>query len=59
MNCKVLSKLIESEKSGWMADAVLLTADDGSTALQTMKDEMDAGRDIQFGWTPADGRLAG
>lgn len=37
INCKVIAKLIESEKDGLFANAVILTADDGTTAVQTMK----------------------
>ena len=48
INCKVLAKLIESEKVGRFANAVILTADDGTTAVQMMKDEMSAGREIHF-----------
>lgn len=48
INCKVIAKLIESEKDGLFANAVILTADDGTTAVQTMKDEMAAGRQIHF-----------
>ena len=48
INCKVLAKLIESEKVGKFANAVILTADDGTTAVQMMKDEMSAGREIHF-----------
>ena len=48
INCKVLAKLIESEKVGRFANAAILTADDGTTAVQMMKDEMSAGREIHF-----------
>lgn len=50
LNCKVITRLIESEKGGdgWLSNAVILTADDGTTAVQTMRDEMSAGRAIHF-----------
>lgn len=50
MNCKVIARLIDSEKGGdgWLSNAVILTADDGTTAVQTMRDEIAAGREIHF-----------
>lgn len=48
MNCKIASRLIESEKTGLFADATILTADDGTTALECMRSELSAGRQIDF-----------
>ena len=40
--------MIESEKTGLFANAVILTADDGTTAVQTLKEELSAGRHLDF-----------
>eukprot|EP01035_Chromulina_nebulosa_P032072 gene32072-biopygen20655 len=48
MNIKVLVRLIESEKSGPFANAILLTADDGATAVEQLRTEMAAGRAVHF-----------
>ena len=48
MNVKVMRKFIESEKDGPFAGAVILTADDGSTALEVLREEMVAGRRVHF-----------
>ena len=46
MNCKVVSKLIENEKEGVFAGATLLTADDGTTAVEQLRMEQAAGRPV-------------
>ena len=48
MNCKVVSKLIEGESDGVFAAAALLTADDGSTAVELLRSELSAGRAVHF-----------
>ena len=41
-------RLIESEKEGIFANATLLTADDGTTAVELLRNEMAAGRAVHF-----------
>ena len=48
MNVKVVARLIENEKVGPFANAVLLTADDGATAVEQLRGEMAAGRPVHF-----------
>eukprot|EP01035_Chromulina_nebulosa_P069316 gene69316-biopygen17506 len=48
LNCKVVARLIESEKAGDFANATLLIADDGATAVHQLRSEMSAGRVIHF-----------
>ena len=48
MNLKVLIRLIESEKEGLFANAVVLTADDGTTAIETLQQQTSAGRQVHF-----------
>ena len=48
MNVKVVAKLIEGEKVGVFANATLLTADDGTSAVEQLKNEMAAGRAVHF-----------
>ena len=48
MNVKVVVRLIESEKEGVFANATLLTADDGTTAVEQLRSEMTAGRVVHF-----------
>ena len=48
MNVKVVVRLIESEKEGIFANATLLTADDGTTAVEQLRTEMAAGRAVHF-----------
>ena len=48
LNCKVVSKLIEGEKEGVLANATLLTADDGTTAVEQLRTEKSAGRTVHF-----------
>ena len=48
MNVKVVVRLIESEKEGIFANATLLTADDGTSAVKQLRNEMAAGRAVHF-----------
>ena len=48
LNIKVVVRLIESEKAGPFANATLLTADDGATAVEQLRTEMAAGRAVHF-----------
>ena len=48
MNVKVVVKLIESERVGAFANTTLLTADDGTTAVEQLRNEMAAGRAVHF-----------
>ena len=48
INVKVLTRLIESEKEGVFANAVILTADDGTTAIETLQQQTSAGRQVHF-----------
>ena len=48
MNVKVMKRLIESETDGLFARAVCLAADDGSTAVELLRAEMSAGRQVHF-----------
>ena len=48
LNCKMLAKLIESETAGPFAQATVITADDGATAVEALRTEMDAGREVHF-----------
>jgi hypothetical protein len=48
LNVKVVVRLIESEKEGIFANATLLTADDGTTAVEQLRNEMAAGRAVHF-----------
>ena len=44
----MVARLIESEKAGDFANATLLIADDGATAVQQLRSEMSAGRVVHF-----------
>ena len=46
MNVKVISRLLESEREGVFADAVILTADDGTTAIEALREQTSAGRQV-------------
>ena len=48
MNRKMMAKIISGEKRGRMAGAALLEADDGISAVETLRTEMAAGRKIDF-----------
>ena len=48
LNVKVVVRLIEGEKAGPFANATLLTADDGATAVEQLRTEMAAGRAVHF-----------
>lgn len=37
----MLARIIESERTGAMADAVIVEADDGLTAIQAVRDNFD------------------
>ena len=44
MNRKLISKIIGGEKRGRLAAAEILEADDGDTALELLRAEMQGGR---------------
>jgi hypothetical protein len=44
----VIVKVIESEKKGPLENARLLEADDGTTAVETLRRELAEGRRIDF-----------
>ena len=48
MNLKIMSKLIESEREGRFASAEILTANDGETAIEILREEMSVGRTVHF-----------
>ena len=48
LNRKIMGKIIGSADSGPFVDAVLLEADDGLTALDVLRSEMAAGRQVHF-----------
>ena len=48
MNVKVVVRLIQDEKVGAFAHATILTADDGTTAIEQLRNEMSAGRQVDF-----------
>ena len=48
MNVKVMKRLIDTEKEGPFAGAIALVADDGLTALEVLRNELNAGRQIHF-----------
>ena len=48
MNRKMIAKIISGEKHGQIAGAALLEADDGISAVETLRSEMAAGRKIDF-----------
>ena len=49
MNRKMMAKIISSEKRcGRLAAAELLEADDGISAVETLRSEMAAGRTVDF-----------
>ena len=43
-----MTRLLESEKEGVFANAVILTADDGTTAIETLQQQTSAGRQVHF-----------
>lgn len=48
LNRKVVLKLIESVKSGPLKNSRLLEADDGTTAVATLRQELSEGRQVNF-----------
>ena len=48
MNRKVMARIIGGEKRGRLAAAELLEADDGVSAVETLRSEMAAGRTVDF-----------
>eukprot|EP01036_Dinobryon_divergens_P028820 gene28820-biopygen23482 len=40
LNCKVVAKIIEGEKVGAFVNAIILTADDGTTAMEQLRSEL-------------------
>lgn len=48
MNVKVVVRLIQGEKVGALSNATILTADDGITAVEQLRNEMSAGRQVDF-----------
>lgn len=46
MNRKIMSKIISSDLSGKFSNCVLLEADDGQTAVETMLREQTEGRRV-------------
>ena len=48
LNRKVVVRLIESEKKGRLKNARLLEADDGTTAVETLRREVSEGRQVDF-----------
>ena len=45
---KIIAKLIESEKEGRLKNARLMETEDGTTALEVLRQEMSEGRQIYF-----------
>ena len=48
LNRKVIMNLIESEKKGPLQNARLLEADDGTSAVETLRRELSEGRQVDF-----------
>ena len=48
MNRKVMARIIGNEKRGRLAMTELLEADDGTSAVETLRAEMAAGRRVDF-----------
>ena len=48
MNRKVMARIISGEKRGRLAVTELLEADDGISAVETLRSEMAAGRTVDF-----------
>ena len=48
LNRKVIVRLIESEKNGRLQNSRLLEADDGTTAVETLRREIAEGRRVDF-----------
>ena len=49
MNRKVMARIINSDSDGRFAGGVdLLEADDGGTAVEILRSEIDAGRKVDF-----------
>ena len=48
LNRKVVVRLIESEKKGRLKNARLLEADDGASAVDTLRRELSEGRQVDF-----------
>jgi len=44
----IVAKLIESEKTGWLRNARILGAEDGTTSIEVMRTEITEGRRIDF-----------
>ena len=42
------AKLIESEKGGWLKNARLMEAEDGTTAVEALRRELQEGRQVDF-----------
>ena len=45
---RMTAKLIESEKGGWLKNARLLEAEDGFTAVEALRRELQEGRQVDF-----------
>ena len=43
-----MSKLLQSEREGRFASAEILTANDGETAIEILKEELFVGRTVHF-----------
>ena len=48
LNRKVIVKIIESEKTGRLKNARILEADDGTTAVEMLRQELCEGRKVDF-----------
>jgi CheY-like chemotaxis protein len=48
MNRKVMARIISGEQRGRLAVIELLEADDGISAVETLRSEMAAGRTVDF-----------
>ena len=48
MNRKVMARIIVGEKRGRLATTELLEADDGTSAVETLREELAAGRRVDF-----------
>ena len=45
---RMTAKLIESEKGGWLKNARLMEAEDGTTAVKVLRRELQEGRQVDF-----------
>ena len=48
MNRKIMARIVGDVKEGPLAGSELLEADDGMTAVETMRSELHAGRTVDF-----------